>query len=340
MTAFHTAAPDINRRRLLHIAGVGAAALSVGTSPAFCAQPPLRAEGLRSVTTSWLPERVRVAAIQSHTCDQRQDNLASMLGAIARLQNQSDKHQLIVFHALALHGKIPRDLDEAQRMAIDLYGPEVAAVGAAAQTNDAYIAFSALTADPAWPGHVIARNILMGPDGRVVLAAWQATPDASTPFLTTVESVLDRYIALYGAEAVLPLARTPIGNIALASELAAPEIYRALALRGAEIIIRITPHSSARWDEQACAAYNHCVIVSPARAAPLHALSDDDASILNGGGSVIVGPRGEILAEAGAKWDQTLSAVLPMAHYRATRVVPNIHTALVLPVYTSANDLA
>jgi predicted amidohydrolase len=330
--------PSINRRRLLQVSGLSVAVASFGGVPTRAAI----GSSLRTTTAGShgpMPERVRVAAVQSHVGGDIQDNLSAMLAAIDRIQSQPEAKDLIVFHALALSGIMPRSLDDAQRVAIDMIGPEIAALAAKSQQYRLHLAFSALTTDADWPRQVMARHILLGPDGDLLLAACQATHDESLPFLTSIERVLERYVDLYGADAVFPVASTGIGHIAMTSARAAPEVHRALALKGAEIVIRMAADPAPRRDVQACAAHNQCIAIAPVAEVALPAAPDEDMRGSNVGGSIIVGPSGEILAEAGSAWDQTLSATLPIAYYRSIHRLPDIHTALVLPVYTQPQTL-
>lgn len=325
---------DIQRRRLLQVAGLGIAAASIG-------QPALASASVQHVASVALDrDVVRIAAVQSHAVADISTNLASMLDAIDRIQTQASKKDLIVFHATALHGIAPRNLADARKMTIHLNDPIVTAIGFKAMQHRVYISFSAYTTDVAWPDAIIPRQFLIGPDGKIVLAAWQATHDETMPFLASVERVLDRYVEMYGRDAVLPVVRTNIGNIAFASAHGSPEIYRALALKDAEIVIRATYAAPARWDVQASAAYNSCFTIAAASAVALHAAHNEDASTFHGGGSVVVGPSGETLAEAGSQWEQTISANLPVAHARATRNTIQTHSAMILPIYARHLTLA
>jgi predicted amidohydrolase len=320
----------MDRRRVLTAAGVSAAAVAGLSHASYAIQHPhvTKPQALEQ-------DHIRVAAVQSAVTLDRQTNLSAMLRDIDRLSREPAKPTLIAFHALALQGVRPRTIEGARQCAIGMDGPDIATLCRAAQTSRAYIAFGALTIDADWPGHVIARNILLGPDGRVVSAPWQATHDAAAPFLTSAESVIEDYTTRYGADAVLPVISTAIGNVALTSDFASPEIYRALALKGADVIVRLSTQSAPAWDAQASAAYNQVFVVAPLTAADLRAAAQDDPLHGMGGGSVIVGPRGEILAEAGSRWSQTLSANLPVAHLRASRQKLDMHGALVMPTFTA-----
>jgi len=181
--------------------------------------------------------------------------------------------------------------------------------------------------------------VLLGPDGRIVLAPWRMTADADRPFLTTVAAALEAYVARYGAEAVLPVTRTAAGTLAFAAEHAAPEVYRALALKGAEIVVCLADRAPAAWDARAAAAYHGLYVLAPAPAAAPHgAAAAADDTVARGGGSLIVGPRGELLAAAGAPWTQTLAAAVPLAHHRHVRAPLGAHAGLIAAARAAGQD--
>lgn len=104
-----------------------------------------------------------------------------------RLKKKKRPNLVLSFGA---SGYSTRGLDEARRIAVSLDGPEVFALSAKAKQHRVYLSFSALTTDRAWPNEVITHNVLLGPDGNIVLAAWQATHDPAMPFLLSVEESL------------------------------------------------------------------------------------------------------------------------------------------------------
>ena len=75
-------------------------------------------------------------------------------------------------------------------------------------------------------------------------------------FTTTVYDVLDRYVEMYGRDAVIPITRTPLGNITTTAAQREPELFRAMALKGAEIFLRTASGGFQPLDIQACALYN------------------------------------------------------------------------------------
>jgi predicted amidohydrolase len=224
--------------------------------------------------------------------------------------------------------------DDLARAAIALDGPECTALAKAARAHGCYVSFGALARDAAWPGHVLSLSVLIGPDGRLIATDWRAVADAQAPHITAIDRVLDRYVEMHGADAVLPVHRTDIGTIAFAATRD-PDVLRALALKGAEIVVRTG--AVPAWDARAAAAHNRVFAVVVNSAVDPH----DAAAAATGGsrGTAVYGPDGEVLAQAGESWRQTVTARLPMARFRETRPAPAMATALVLPVF-AAHDAA
>lgn len=335
----------LNRRRLLQVAGLGATAAASLTSTAraqLSSQPINAANGDYS-KVALKRDNVLVAAIQTSAraiapVDPRTGlslNLAQMCSAIDRSQTQNGHKDLICFHDRALQGQDRWDKAELERVAISIPGPECDALAQKACEHSCYIFFGALASDQAWPGHVLSLMVLIGPGGQLIAKDWQPTQSDVVPHITTTDRVLDRFLEMYGADAVLPVHRTAIGNIALSASHNDPEIYRAMALKGAEIFVRGTREGVAGWDLQATAAYNRAFTIVTAAAEPLAGFEANTRS----GGTAIYGTNGEILAEAGVKWEQTVTASLPLAYAREHRQVPTIATSLVLPIYAAHHEL-
>ncbi|MDX2143588.1 MAG: nitrilase-related carbon-nitrogen hydrolase [Rhodospirillaceae bacterium] len=313
----------VNRRRLLLSAGVGAAALPLA---AQAAHP--RISTATSTPRPLRREVVSVAAIQLRSQPgATQANLRRMVEAIDRAQSSGPK-DLIAFPADALQGAPAMSLADLERSAIALDGPECAALAQSARTHGCYVSFGALAREAHWPGHVLSLSILIGPDGAIVAKDWAAIAEADAPHVTTIDRVLDRYVEMYGPDAVLPAHRTDIGNIAFASSRD-PDVLRALALKGAEIVVRTG--AVPAWDARAAAAHNHVFGIVVNSAVEPDAV--DGAVRTHSRGTAVYGPSGEVLAEAGESWQQIVTARLPLAYVRETRPTPTMATALVLPVY-------
>lgn len=322
---------SINRRRLLALAGT-TAAVPLVSAPAQATLPEPRLDA----------ERISVAALQTRAVPgDVKANLVDMLAAIDRVQDQAGPKHLISFSGQALQGRVHGGAADLAAAAVDVDGPEMGALGAKAREVRAHITLSAWVRDAAWRGQVIAMSLLFAPDGRLRAKDWApfqgatAAPDAGR-FAATIESEFDRYVERYSSAAVLPVHATAVGRIALSATVATPEVFRAYALKGAEVFVRTAPLGAPMWDLQATSAYSRCFTVMTTSAL------DPEAAVAPGrGGTAIIGPIGEVMAEAGSKWEQAVTASLPIAHLRATRRPLEIPTAMVLPVYQRASrDLA
>jgi predicted amidohydrolase len=265
-------------------------------------------------------------------------NLAHMLDVIDKVQNFGGRKDLLCFHEFPLQGWNPWDRKELERLSIEIPGPETEQIAAKARQYQCYIQFGAYVVDRDWPGHVLSITSIIGPDGRIVARDWKARnivgvfPEFEL-VTTTVYNVLDRFIEMYGADAVIPVHRTDIGNLCTSSTQLEPELFRAMALKGAEIILRTASGGFSADDMKMTSIYNrvYTVIVN-------NAVSPDNPNFLedaNGGsgGTAIYGPRGEVLAKADGKFEQEVVARLPMAQYRATHQIPDVHLALYQPVF-------
>jgi predicted amidohydrolase len=159
------------------------------------------------------------------------------------------KQDLICMHEFPIQGFQPWTRSELNRVAFDLPGPETEAIGARARKYGCYIAFGCYAKEQGWPRHVINMSVIVGPTGDIVARHWKARNvlglfGENALIGTTVYDVLDRYVEMYGWDAVLPVARTDIGNIAMTSVGAEPMLYTCLAMKGAEIMIRTAGYTA------------------------------------------------------------------------------------------------
>src|SRR3546814_14487790 len=76
--------------------------------------------------------------------------------------------------------------------------------------------------DDDWAGHTMNTQLLIAPTGELIARHWkQRNMRGMWPgveqFTTTIYDVYDRYVEMYGLDAVIPVERTAIGNIPLSS---------------------------------------------------------------------------------------------------------------------------
>ena len=104
-------------------------------------------------------------------------------------------------------------------------------------------------------------------------------------------------------------------NLATASVQREPELFRAFAMKGAEIFLRTASGGFSDVDVRACAMYNGVYSTMCNNAlSPGNPNFFTDAGV-GSGGSMIIGPRGEELAMARQE-ETMISTRIPMARYR------------------------
>lgn len=143
-----------------------------------------------------------------------------------------------MFHEFPISGWDRWDRGQTLELCIEVPGPETEQIAEKARAYKVHVGFGAYVRDPDWPRHVLSITTLVGPEGEIVAKHWKARNVKGVfpgfeLFTTTIYDVLDEYRERYGEDAVIPVARTPLGNICLSSAQLEPELFRAMALKGA-----------------------------------------------------------------------------------------------------------
>lgn len=248
------------------------------------------------------------------------------------------KQDLICMHEFPIQGFQPWNRAELNKIAFELPGPESEVIGERAKHYGCYIAFGCYARDKEWPDHVINMSVIVGPDGNIVSKQWKARNVLGWfgnigLIGTTVYDVLDRYVEMYGWDATLPIARTDIGNIAMTQVGLEPMLYQALALKGAEIVIlTVTGASNAETAIESSRMTRTYTIgvgnsVSPNNPGFAEATGARDE------GTVIVDPRGTVLAKTANHHEDIITARVPIGDFRKTRSPAEFPMALLLPVF-------
>jgi len=345
----------IDRRALL--TGVAAASVAAATANADNTPSPAasNAPGAGSIAVAQRgsyekvalkQDFINVAAIQSqlYSIDLRDKaatnkrNLQRVLRLIDLAQNSPEewngerrwgsKVDLICMHEFPIQGFQPWTRKELNQIAYELPGPESEAIGERAKRYGCYISFGCYAKEKDWPDHVINMSVLVGPDGKIVSKQWKARNilglfGDGALIGTTVYDVLDRYVEMYGWDAVLPVARTDIGNIAITAVGAEPMLYTCLGLKGAEILVlSVTGGSNAEFYTMGVGN-----AVSP------NNIGFPESSGTRDEGTVIVDPRGTVLAKTDNHHEDIITARIPIADFRKTRRVQELPMALMLPVF-------
>lgn len=286
---------------------------------------------------------IRVTAVQSpiQAADANnpkpvlKKNLKRMLDYIDDANGFPGPQDLICFHEQPIMGWNPWTRAEALKVAIEVPGVETEALGKKAKQYGCYIAFGTYARDKDWPGHLLLNGVLIGPDGEVVTQHWKQHNVRLSPnwtmYTTSAYDVLDRYTEMYGADAVLPVARTDIGNLSLMTSPYDPDIHRALSLKGMEIGVRFSSGGFNATDSRSSSLFNQNYTITTNQS-----LSPDQPgfpAFSGSGGTSIYGPFGKEVAMAKSIHEEFIKASLPMGDFRKSHRLPDIPMALVMPVY-------
>ena len=178
-------------------------------------------------------------------------------------------------------------------------GPEYEMLGELAQEQGVYLSGNAYELDGNFPELYFQTSFVIDDGGGVILRYRRLI----SMFAPTPHDVLDAYLDVYGADSLFPVADTALGRLACAAseEILYPEIVRAHALRGAEVICHSTseigsPRDTPKNIAKRARAFENMVYVVSANSAgitdnPIPNQSTD-------GHSQVVDHRGAVLAEA------------------------------------------
>jgi predicted amidohydrolase len=358
----------LDRRSLLTGAAAASLAAAAGTlqSDVANAQTASTAAGATggklSVSQRGVYEKVplkqdviNVAAIQSqlYSIDLRdrantlKRNLNRILRLIDLAQNSPEewggerrwgsKVDLIAMHEFPIQGFQPWNRKELNQIAFELPGPESEAIGERAKRYGCYISWGCYAKEKDWPDHVINMSVLTGPDGKIVSKQWKARNilglfGDGALIGTTVYDVLDRYVEMYGWDAVMPVARTDIGNIAITAVGAEPLLYTCLGLKGAEVLVLSVTGGSNAESAIATARAGRLYTMGVGNAVSPNNIGFPEGSGTRDEGTVIVDPRGTVLAKTDNHHEEIITARIPIAEYRRSRRVQELPMAILLPI--------
>jgi len=259
---------------------------------------------------------------------------------IARLTDQlmassETRPRLVVFPVLSLLGigsslfklgiKPPFRIQE---ISVDLtHDPRLDPLRRACEQYRCYIASSCVEKVKGLPHRYFHTGFILGPEGLVLRSPKTQAPTSTG--ITLLRDYYREYCEHFGRDAVLPVAETPIGNLAclVEGEFLVPEAVRKLRKKGAEIIIHPTAqHGGAGQPPYMALRQSHAYTNGVYW---LSAIPSRETSLLNGkqyeqwfgGGSSIIGPDGSIECELTGKYEGKATALIDPEHLRACRKV-------------------
>ncbi len=192
--------------------------------------------------------------------ERRQLNLDDAFDLVRNYGARAPNLKLVVFPEFFLTGPVSplgQKLGHiADKIGVTFPGPEMDQVAAFAQETSTYVSGGVFEYDPEWPNRFFNTAFIYDPAGNLIHKYRKIHCGDAMGFLpdTTPGSVFDQYVDKYGYEYLFPVVETPIGRLgtAICFDNNFPETYRALARRGAEVILHPTsePHGAHRkgWD--------------------------------------------------------------------------------------------
>ena len=262
------------------------------------------------------------------------ENVRRMGYWVNKACTEGKKPDFILFNEFPLTGYSMGTREDKLKFTITVPGPETEAIGKMAKECDTYIIFGSYARDPAWPGHILSLNPVIGRDGEIKHTYWKTrnasryTNDGGEIPTTTIENVRDKFRAKYGIENEFPVLQTEYGNIAVSTVQIDPFVFAAFAMRGVEIMLR-TATGFSEVDVQAIAYYNNVYSGMSNITFP----SDPNFPPGFGGNSLIVAPGGHILAQEPSDKETVIEAELNIAELREGRRLPRYPLDVVKPVF-------
>jgi predicted amidohydrolase len=168
------------------------------------------------------------------------ENLSKVCTLVERAAREHEA-RLVAFPEFCLQGyTLKRSIADWERAGILMPGPETAELAKVARATGATIAGAVYERIPAFPGRYFMTGFAIVPGGatpedqlRLVYRKLYAVSHKTRP-----GDMHDAFVARFGADSLFPVIDTALGKIgcAIAGDIAMPEMTRALALRGAEIV--------------------------------------------------------------------------------------------------------
>ncbi|MEO1573584.1 MAG: nitrilase-related carbon-nitrogen hydrolase [Pseudomonadota bacterium] len=215
--------------------------------------------------------------------------------------------------------------------ALRVDGPEYEQLGRIAVDNDLYLSGNAYEVDDAFPELYFQTSFIIDPSGDVILRYRRLV----SMFAPTPHDVWDRYLDVHGEDAVFPVVDTPLGRLATVAseEILYPEIARAFALKGAEVLLHSTsevgsPGLTPKDIAKRARAVENMVYVVSANSAGIRSAGDTFPAESTDGMSKIVDSQGQVICEAGFGETMVANAAIDIPALRRWRRRPGMGNVL------------
>lgn len=193
-------------------------------------------------------------------------------------------------------------------------------LGEIALKHKVFLSGNAYELDTHFPELYFQTSFIIDESGKVCLRYRRL----NSMFAPTPHDVWDEYLKIYGLEAVFPVAKTEIGNLACiaSEEILYPEIARCLMMRGAEVFLHsssevASPQLTQKNVAKLARSIENMAYVVSANSAGIADIAIPFASTDRG--SKIVNYEGLVLAEASSGESMTANATIDLTALRYHR---------------------
>jgi len=240
--------------------------------------------------------------------------------------------------SFSIEEKVSNMDDILREIVVEIPGEETDKLAEKAKQLDIYICGAAFEYDPEWPNLFFNCAFIIDPDGKVVHKYRKFNPAIEWELTASPHDVYDEYIKKCGKgkstlETFFPVTETSIGKLGtlVCNDGFWPEHFRALAMNGAEIIIRsnlVEPFVSPpmnTWELQnrLNAQANMVYVI-----APNTGLAHRQAvKCTNPGDSMIVDYEGIVIARTPYPGEAMIAGTIRLDHLRRRRA-DSLHNLL------------
>lgn len=282
---------------------------------------------------------LQAVTIAVNRCNGREEARAEMQRSIKRLAEEIGASKgwigkdlkLVVLPEYFLTGFPMGDSfgSWADKAALEINGPEYESLGKIAQDCKIYLSGNVYEKDPNFPDIYFQASFAISPTGDVILRYRRLI----SMFSPSPYDYLDKYLDIYGEDALFPVADTDIGRIACiaSEEILYPELARCLALKGAEIFLHSSseagsPKLTQKGVAKRARAQENLAYVVSANSGGVHNYSIGAQS--TDGGSQIVDFNGLVLSEAAGGNSMTANSEIDLGALRRNRLRPGMPNML------------
>lgn len=156
----------------------------------------------------------------------------------ARIMQATTQHaaRIVAFPQFGLTGYARVSTEDWLAASIDLTGPEVGVIAESARAAGSYVVVQIPERHSEFPGRYFLSAVLLTPEGKVGLVHRK---HYTLSLRTSPIDIYDRFVKVFGRDALFPVLDTPIGRLGLliGGEVYWPEAVRSLALQGAEVVV-------------------------------------------------------------------------------------------------------